>query len=75
MISHEGAPADGWVVRYGPFWVWVTGRKPRGDGWSLDARRLDDTLRWIEVAGRVEVRDECVVLKAEEVTLVSGPAE
>jgi hypothetical protein len=71
----EGAPADGWAIRDGRFVLWVTGRKPRGDGWSLDPRRLDDALRWLEVKGRVELRGECFVLKAEEVALVSGPDE
>jgi hypothetical protein len=71
--SCEGAPADGWVLRDGPFWIWVTGRKPQGDGWSLDPRRLDDAHRWLEVTGRAELRDECVVVKASEVALASGP--
>jgi hypothetical protein len=73
--SCTGAPADGWVIRDDRFLLWVTGRKPRGDGWSLDPRRVDDAFRWLEVTGRVEVRDECFVLKADEVALVTGPAE
>ena len=68
-----GAPSDGWVLRDGPFWLWVTGKKPQGQGWSLDPHRLDDTLRWSEVVGKPEPRDECIVLKAQEIALASGP--
>jgi hypothetical protein len=71
----DGAPDDGWVIRDGRYALWVTGRKPRGDGWSLDPRRVDDALRWLQVTGRVEARGECFVLKAETVELVSGPDE
>ena len=34
------------------FAVWVTGKKPKGSGWELDATLKRDTGKWIEVIGR-----------------------
>ncbi|HEY7514353.1 MAG TPA: hypothetical protein VIC87_07745 [Vicinamibacteria bacterium] len=72
--SCEGAPSDGWFLREGRFGLWVTGKKPQGKGWVLDPTRLDDTHRWLEVRGKVALKDECVVLQAQDVELVTGPA-
>ena len=68
-----GAPSGGWVVKEGPFAVWVTGQKPQGKGWTLDAGRRSDTDRWLEVVGRPELKGECIVVRAEEVYPVTGP--
>jgi hypothetical protein len=61
-------PAD-WVLKDGPFSVWVTGKLPRGSGWALDpASRSDCTWR-LEVKGRVEQQGDYVYLRAQKVTL------
>jgi hypothetical protein len=69
----KGSPADGWVIKDGSFSVWVTGRKPQGKGWSLDPTSRTDAERWVEVAGKLELRDECVLLQATDVMVVSAP--
>jgi hypothetical protein len=69
----KGSPADGWVIKDGSFWIWVTGRKPQGKGWSLDPTNRSDAERWVEVAGKLELRDECVVLQAIDVMVVPAP--
>jgi hypothetical protein len=62
-------PAD-WVLNDGPFSIWVTGRLPKGDGFSLDPRSLSD-CRWrLEVKGRVETRARYIYLRAKSVALV-----
>lgn len=66
------SPGD-WVLRQPPHAIWVTGRKPRGSGWKLDPTYKGDGVRWIEVTGRVEVKDGVAFLRASKVTLVSGP--
>jgi hypothetical protein len=53
----ELAPSD-WVLRRGRDAVWVTGRPPRGHGWSLDPSYAGDSAHWLEVTGRVEKRGE-----------------
>jgi hypothetical protein len=62
-------PAD-WVLNDGPFSIWVTGRLPKGDGFSLDPRSLSD-CRWrLEVRGKVETRARYIYLRAKSVALV-----
>jgi hypothetical protein len=69
----KGSPADGWVIKDASFWVWVTGRKPEGKGWKLDPTSRTDADSWVEVAGKLELRDECVLLQATDVMVVPAP--
>jgi hypothetical protein len=62
-----------WVLSDGPFSIWVTGKKPEGDGFSFDLRSRSD-LRWkLAVQGEVETHDGFIYLRAERIRLV-GPA-
>jgi hypothetical protein len=63
-----------WVLNDGPFSIWVTGRKPKGEGFSFDLRSQSD-LRWkLTVQGEVEIHDGYIYLRAAKVHLV-GPAK
>jgi hypothetical protein len=62
-------PAD-WVLNDGPFAIWVTGRLPRGDGFSLDPRSLSDCQWRLEVKGKVETAARYIYLRAKSVALV-----
>ena len=63
-----------WVLNDGPFSIWVTGRKPEGEGFSFDLRSQSD-LRWkLIVQGEVEIHDGYIYLRAAKVRLV-GPAK
>jgi hypothetical protein len=72
-------PSD-WVLQDGAFSVWVTGRQPKGGGWSLDPRSRTDCSFRLEVRGRVEAAGGFVYLRAKDVTLLgrvrpdAGPA-
>jgi hypothetical protein len=68
-----GAPADGWVIKDGESAVWVSGRRPKGNGWSLDPESRSDTTRWVEVVGKIETREGITFLKAAQVALVPAP--
>jgi len=46
---------DDWVLRSGEGAVWVTGKKPRGKGWSLELDYEPDGRFWLEVTGEVVV--------------------
>jgi hypothetical protein len=72
-LAAEGGPPDGWVLKGGGFAVWVVGKRPRGDGWSLDVMSRSDCSRWLEVEGRMEKRGELAWLKAAKVELVAPP--
>jgi hypothetical protein len=67
-------PAD-WVLHTSEGPVWVTGRRPAGKGFQLDAAYRGDTTRWLEVSGKVLVLDNVRYLKASKVALVARPAE
>lgn len=62
-----------WVIKDDVFAVWVTGRKPKGSGFELDAALKRDTERWLEVVGRVETVKGVTYVKAEHVSLAAAP--
>jgi hypothetical protein len=72
-LGVAGAPADGWVIKDGESAVWVTGKRPKGSGWSLDPESKSDTTRWVEVVGKIETRDGVTCLRASQVTLSAPP--
>jgi hypothetical protein len=63
-----------WVIKDSLFAVWVTGRKPQGDGWRLDSGLKRDTGKWIEVVGRVGTRGGVTYLEAQRVSLAAAPS-
>jgi hypothetical protein len=62
-----------WVIKDDVYAVWVTGRKPKGSGWDLDASLKRDTGKWIEVIGVPETVSGVTYLKAERVQLTTAP--
>jgi len=62
-----------WVIKDSLFAVWITGRKPKGDGFDLDPSIRRDTNRWVEVIGRPITRNGVVVIDALQVTLTQPP--
>ncbi len=62
-----------WVLKDELFAVWITGKKPKGDGFELDASLKRDTGKWLEVAGRVETRRGATYIVAQSVILTTEP--
>ena len=60
---------DDWVLKDGDIALWVTGKAPRGKGFSLDPAYKGDTVRWLEVAGKPEVVGGIVYLRASKIVL------
>jgi len=65
----QKSPSD-WVLRDGPFFIWVTGKAPKGKGFALDLARQTDSAYRLEVEGQTEVRGGLVYLRAREVRLL-----
>ena len=63
-----------WVIKDDAFAVWVTGKRPKGEGFQLDPELKRDTGRWMEVVGRVETRNGITYLRAIQVALASPPS-
>jgi hypothetical protein len=72
-LERAPSPSDGWVIRDGAYSIWVYGRKPRGEGWSLDPSSRSDARKWVQVTGRLERSGGTLRLKASEVSLVPPP--
>ena len=62
-----------WVIKDDVFAVWVSAKKPKGPGWSLDASLKRDTGKWLQIMGRVRVRNGVVTLEAVDVVLSKAP--
>jgi hypothetical protein len=64
LPAGSGATPADWVISDGPYSVWVTGKPPRGKGFSLNPASRADCVFWLEVAGRPARLGEVVVVKA-----------
>ena len=62
-----------WVIKDDVYACWVTGRKPKGDGFDLDAGLKRDTNKWLEVVGRVATRGSIVYIQAMHVAVTKEP--
>lgn len=61
-----------WVIKDDAFAVWVTGKKPKGKGFDLDASLKRDTGKWIEVIGKPTTQGGVTYIQAVQIAL-SGP--
>ena len=68
----ERASGD-WVIKDDLYAVWVSGRKPKGSGWELDANLKRDTGKWIEVIGKPETRNGVTYVRAAQVRITDPP--
>jgi hypothetical protein len=73
LPSSSQRGSDDWVVKDDAFAVWVSGKRPQGDGFRLDPGLKRDTGKWLEVTGRLETRRGVTYLKAVAVRLASAP--
>ncbi|HEY7409954.1 MAG TPA: Ig-like domain-containing protein [Vicinamibacteria bacterium] len=63
-----------WVIKQEDHAVWVTGKAPRGRGFSLGLDDVAHTVNWLEVTGRLQKRDGVYTLRASRVGLARPPA-
>jgi hypothetical protein len=68
----ERNPRD-WVIKDDLYAVWVSGLKPKGDGWALDPKLKRDTGKWIDVVGRPTTIGAVTYLQAMMVSLGAPP--
>ena len=62
--------ASDWVLQDGPFSIWVTGKAPKGNYFSLDPRSRSDCIYRLRVTGTVETEGDYVYLRATVVQLL-----
>jgi len=63
-----------WVLKDDVFAVWVSGKKAKGPGWTLDPSLKRDTGKWLQVTGRVSVSGPVVTIRAIDVVLSKAPS-
>lgn len=63
------------VVQSADASVWVTGVRPRGNGFDLDPGARVDTGHWLQVAGMVRRSGPSVWIEATTLEAASAPAE
>jgi hypothetical protein len=63
-----------WVLKEDVFAVWVSGKKAKGQGWTLDPGLKRDTGKWLQVTGRILVRGAVVTIQATDVILSKPPS-
>jgi hypothetical protein len=59
-----------WVLQDGPFSIWVTGKAPKGKGFSLDPLSRSDCIYRLSVTGVIETENDYVYLRAKAVQLL-----
>jgi hypothetical protein len=55
--------------------LWVTNRRPKGDGFDLNVENRVDAGRWLEIAGVVKEERGMAVVEATQIRLGRPPAE
>lgn len=72
-----GPGVDRWdfVIRTIDAAIWVTGQRPRGRGFDLDASRRMDAGRWLRVTGRVQTGRGLTWIDATAVAASEDPGE
>ena len=74
------APVNGngsrdFVIRSADSAIWVTGKQPKGRGFSFDVTSRLDTQRWIEVSGTVKWERGLVSIVAQQIAETSPQAD
>jgi Bacterial Ig-like domain len=69
LPSKSRRRSSDWVIKEELFAAWVTGHKPKGSGFNLDADLKRDTGKWLQVTGRVSTVKGVVYLEATDVIL------
>ena len=63
------------VIRSADAAIWVTGKQPKGRGFSFDVTSRLDTQRWIEVSGTVKWERGLVSIVARQIAETSPQAD
>jgi hypothetical protein len=71
LPARSSRASTDWVLRDELFAVWITEKKPKGDGFALDPKLHRDAGRWLEVVGRPETVGGVVYIRATSVSLTA----
>lgn len=72
-LSVAAPEARAWVLRSGDQAIWVVGKEPRGNGFTLDSTYHGDIGKWLVVEGRMALCGTTHCLRASAVALAAPP--
>ena len=67
-------PRD-FIIKVADTAIWVTGKRPRGDGFELNPERRRDTGKWLKVTGTPWTDEGQVYLRAQLIEMVDKPED
>ncbi len=75
-IKDKRTPRD-FIIKLANAAIWVTGRRPRGDGFRLDPKKRRDTGKWLNVIGTAWQHEGSgtYYLRAEKIELADKPED
>jgi hypothetical protein len=73
-IRDKRTPRD-FVIKVADAAIWVTGRRPRGEGFRLDPAKRRDTGEWLRVIGSPFEENGNVYLRAAKIELAEEPGD
>jgi len=75
-IKDKRTPRD-FIIKLADAAIWVTGRRPRGDGFRLDPKKRRDTGKWLNVIGTAWQHEGSgtYYLRAEKIELADKPED
>jgi len=74
LPSRSARESGDWVIKDDAFAVWISGKKPKGRGFQLDASLKRDTNKWIAVVGRPTTVKGVVYIEAADVSVTTAPS-
>jgi hypothetical protein len=74
LPSSSRRRSSDWVIKEDLFAAWVTGKKPKGDGFAFDSELRRDTGKWLQVTGRVTTDRDIVTIEATDVQIAKAPS-
>ncbi len=74
LPGRSGRSRSDWVIKDDLYAVWVTGKKPKGNGFELDPGLKRDTGKWLAVVGRPETIRGITYVRASHVSLSEPPS-
>ena len=73
-MDTKKTPRD-FIIKVADTAIWVTGKRPRGDGFELNPERRRDTGKWLEVTGTPWTDDGQIYLRARLIEMVDKPED
>lgn len=73
LSMHDKKTPRDFIIKVADTAIWVTGKRPEGEGFELNPERRRDTGKWLKVTGVPWTDDGEVYLRAQLIEMVDAP--